>query len=56
MSPIEPSVHSDTISHLGDIAVRTGRKIRWDPEKETIIGDEGAARMLNRAMRSPWRL
>ncbi|MHC4200706.1 MAG: Gfo/Idh/MocA family protein [Planctomycetota bacterium] len=56
VSPIESSVDSDTISHLSDIAVRTGRKIRWDPKKEKIIGDEGAARMLNRAMRSPWRL
>ncbi len=54
--PIEPSVRSDTISHLSEIAIRTGRKIKWDPDKEVIIGDESAARMLTRAMRSPWCL
>jgi len=53
---IEAAVRSDTISQLTEIAIRTGRKIRWDPDKEVIIGDEGASRMLTRAMRSPWRL
>jgi glucose-fructose oxidoreductase len=56
VSPIEAAVWSDVISHLSDIAVRTGRKIRWDPKKEVIIGDEQASRMLTRPMRSPWRL
>lgn len=51
---IESAVRSDLISHLSDIAVRTGRKIRWDPVKETIIGDETGARMMNRSMREPW--
>ncbi|HOX38144.1 MAG TPA: Gfo/Idh/MocA family oxidoreductase [Candidatus Brocadiia bacterium] len=53
---IDVAVRSDSISHLSDIAIRAGRKIRWDPVKETILGDEEASRMLNRAMRSPWRL
>jgi len=55
-SNIDSAVQSDIISHLGDICIRTGRKIRWDPEKETIIGDDAAARMLTRAMRAPWRI
>ena len=55
-SNIESAVRSDIISHLGDIAVRTARKIRWDPAKETIVGDEAARRMMHRPMRSPWRL
>jgi len=53
---IESAVRSDIVSHLSDIAVRTGRKIRWDPVKETIIGDEQATRMTTRAMRPPWRI
>jgi glucose-fructose oxidoreductase len=53
---IEAAVRSDTISQLSEIAIRTGRKIKWDPDKEVIIGDESASRMLTRAMRSPWRL
>ena len=42
--------------HLGDIAIRTGRTIKWDEEKETIIDDPEAAKMLKRAMRAPWAL
>lgn len=45
-----------TICHLVNIAMLTGRKLRWDPDKETIIGDEQANRMLSRPMRSPWNL
>jgi predicted dehydrogenase len=56
VSPINAAVRSDTISHLSDIAIRLGRKIKWDPVKEIIIGDQAAERMLSRAMRSPWML
>ncbi len=56
VNPIETAVDSDAISHLSDIAVRTGRPIRWDPKKETIIGDAEAAKMLDRPMRDPWDL
>jgi hypothetical protein len=56
VSPIESAVRSDTISHLSDIAIRTGRKIKWDPKTEAIVGDDAARRMLARPMRSPWHL
>lgn len=56
VSNIDSAVQSDFISHLCDIAIRCRRKIRWDPKKETIIGDEAAARMTRRAMRAPWTL
>jgi predicted dehydrogenase len=56
VSNIDDAVHSDIISHVSDIAIRSGRKIVWDPEKEQIIGDEEAARRLTRAYREPWRL
>ncbi len=55
-SDIDSAVQSDIVSHLGDICIRTGRKIKWDPVKETIVGDEAAARMLTRAMRAPWTI
>ena len=55
-SNIDSAAQSDFISHLGDIAIRTGRKIKWDPAKETIVGDAEAARMLTRAMREPWTI
>jgi hypothetical protein len=56
VSNIDHTVYSDIISHLSDIAVRLKRKIRWDPTKETILGDDQAVRMMSRAMRPPWKL
>ncbi|MDG3005338.1 Gfo/Idh/MocA family protein [Paludisphaera mucosa] len=47
---------SATVCHLGNIAIRTGRKIAWDPKAETIVGDPEAAAMLSRPYRAPWRL
>jgi predicted dehydrogenase len=47
---------SATVCHLGAIALRTGRRVRWDPTKETILGDEQQAAMLQRPYRGPWRL
>jgi predicted dehydrogenase len=47
---------SATVCHLGNIAIRTGRKITWDPAKEQIIGDKEAAAMVTKAYRSPWKL
>ncbi|MGD0897829.1 MAG: Gfo/Idh/MocA family oxidoreductase [Thermoguttaceae bacterium] len=42
--------------HLSNIAFRTGRKIIWDPAKQTIVGDDEAASLLNLPVRAPWRL
>jgi len=55
-SDIDSAVQSDFMSHLGDIAIRSRRKITWDPRAETLVGDEEAARRLSRAMRPPWHL
>jgi len=56
VSHVDDAVRSDIVSHVSDIAIRSGRKIVWDPVKEEIVGDPEAARMLSRAMREPWRL
>ncbi|MCX6898956.1 MAG: Gfo/Idh/MocA family oxidoreductase [Verrucomicrobia bacterium] len=55
-SNIDSAVQSDFISHLGDICIRTGRKIKWDLKKETIVGDDSAVRMMRRALRAPWTM
>jgi predicted dehydrogenase len=54
VSDIESAVQSDFMSHLGDLAIRSGRRIRWDPKTETVVGDAAAARRLRRAVRAPW--
>ena len=40
---VEIGHRSATVCHLGNIAVRLGRKIQWDPAAEKMIGDEEAA-------------
>jgi len=39
---------------LGWIAMRLGRKLRWDPVKETFPGDDQANAMLSRPQRAPY--
>ena len=56
INPLESAIRSDTISHLSDICIRTGRPIKWDPKTEKIIGDAEATRMLDRPMRKPWTI
>lgn len=56
VAPVEIGHRSCTVCLLGEIAMRLGRKLKWDPGKEQFIGDETANRMLWRPMRSPWRL
>jgi hypothetical protein len=56
VAPLDQAVRSDTISQLCDIAVRTKRKITWDPKKTAIIGDDEAAKMMHRELRAPWTI
>ncbi len=45
-----------TALHLANIAIRVGRKVRFDPVAEQIIGDEAANRLVDQPMREPWHL
>ncbi len=56
ISPAEVSHRSASVGHLGVIAIETGRKIKWNPETETIIGDPEAERLLSRSYRKPYQL
>jgi predicted dehydrogenase len=40
--------------HLGNISLKLGRALRWDPVKEEVIGDKEATAMLVRPYRQPW--
>ena len=55
-SDVEIGCRSITVCHLGNIAYWLNRPLRWDPEKEEIIGDAEAARWLDRPKRAPWTL
>ncbi len=56
ITPIEPAYRAISVALLGEIAMTTGQTIRWDPEKEEIIGNNVAARLLGRPYRKPWKL
>jgi predicted dehydrogenase len=56
VADVEIGQRSTIVPHLGNIALRTGHKIRWDGEKEEIIDDSTASRLLSRDARQPWNL
>ena len=47
---------SCTLVNLGKIAVRLGRNLKFDPDTQRFIDDEGANRLINPPMRAPWRI
>jgi len=53
---IEIAHRTATHCHLGNIAYWLKRPLKWDPDKEEIIGDPEAARWLDRPKREPWSL
>jgi len=53
---IEIGHRSVTVCHLGNIALKLKRKLKWDPAKEEFDGDDEANGLLSREMRSPWKL
>lgn len=42
---------SSSLCHLGNIAIRVGRSLKFDPKTEQIVGDEEAAKLLTRKYR-----
>ncbi|HOR98555.1 MAG TPA: Gfo/Idh/MocA family oxidoreductase [Kiritimatiellia bacterium] len=56
LTPAEVAHRSASIGHLGQIAMLTGRKIKWDPVREQILGDVSAEALLGRTPRGPWSL
>lgn len=53
---VEIGHRSASVCHLGNIAIRTGKKLTWDPKAETFVGDAEAAKMLSKEYRKPWSL
>lgn len=47
---------SASVCHIGNIAIRTGRPVRWDPVKEAVIGDAEQQALVSYAYRAPWKL
>ena len=56
IDPVEAGHRTASLCHLGNIAMKLGRKIRWDPQWEQVIDDADASAMLDRPMRAPWTI
>ncbi|MGA2255291.1 MAG: Gfo/Idh/MocA family oxidoreductase [Thermoguttaceae bacterium] len=53
---VEIGHRSATVCHLGNIARWAGRKLQWDPVKETFVGDDEANQYLDRTRRKGYEL
>lgn len=47
---------SSILFHLANIAIRTGRRLRFDPDRQAFLDDDEANRLVDVPMRSPWHL
>jgi predicted dehydrogenase len=56
ITPCQVAHRSISVALLGEIAMLTGRKLKWNPDAQEFIGDPIASRMLRRPFRSPWKL
>jgi predicted dehydrogenase len=56
ITPVETAHHSAIPGHLTLISMLVGRKIKWDPVKEVIIGDKAASKLLSRSYHNNWKL
>ena len=56
IAPIETAHRSISVGLLGEIAMLTEAKLKWDPDKEIFLNNDQANRLLSRPMRSPWHL
>jgi predicted dehydrogenase len=53
---LEVGHHVSTVAHLGNLALRTGRRLVWDAAREQVVGDRAANRLVRPAYRPPWKL
>jgi predicted dehydrogenase len=55
-APIEKAHRSVSIAHIGNIAMKLDRDLKWNPDKEVFVGDDEANEFLHRPYRGPWKL
>jgi predicted dehydrogenase len=54
--PVDIGHRVSTVCHLANLAIKLGRKLKWDPVAERFHNDAEANAMRSRPMRSPWTL
>jgi predicted dehydrogenase len=53
---VEIGHRSCTVCHLGNITLKLGRELKWDPAKEQFVDDDQANLLVSKPMRAPWHL
>lgn len=56
LAPVEVGHRTATLCHIGNIAMRLKRNLRWDPTTERFANDDLANHLLGRSYRAPWSL
>lgn len=56
IAPAEAGHRTASLCYLANIALLTGRKLRWDPATERFSNDPTANAMIARPMRAPWTI
>ena len=56
ISDVESQHRSVTTCHLGNISMKLGRKLQWDPQAEQFVGDNDANQLLSRDQRSGYEV
>ncbi|HEY7118188.1 MAG TPA: Gfo/Idh/MocA family oxidoreductase [Tepidisphaeraceae bacterium] len=54
VADIEEGYTSTASCILANLSMKLGRTLAWDPEKNRVINDEEANRLLKRPYRAPW--
>ena len=54
VSPVRIQHRTITTCHLTNIALRVGRRLRWDPHQQQIQGDDEANAMQSRPQRESY--
>lgn len=54
--PVDIGHRVATVCHLANLSIQLGRKLKWDPAAERFGDDAQANALLERPMRSPWKL
>ncbi len=53
---IEIGHAASTVAHLGNVALRSKRSIRWDAQNERVLGEDDLEELVTKSYREPWRL
>jgi predicted dehydrogenase len=53
---LEEGHRSTSFAHLANIALKTQKRLQWDPDKELFTNSEEANKLLHYEYRKPWKL